>query len=96
MEEGVYARDELNIRANAPSPLLPQSSVQNRVGGGGWGEGILSGVIQSRRTVYIARVGESTFICKACIHMMHCTEVLQIVQLQFSTVPSEKNNMALN
>ena len=26
----VYAQDELNIRANAPSPLLPQSSVQNR------------------------------------------------------------------
>ena len=90
----MYARDELNIQANAPSPLLPQSSVQNRVGGGG--EGILSGVIQSRRTVYTARVGESTFISKAYIHMMHCTEVLQIVQLQFSTVPSEKNNMALN
>ena len=26
--EGVYARDELNIQTNAPSPLLPQSSVQ--------------------------------------------------------------------
>ena len=24
----MYARDEINIRANAPSPLLPQSSVQ--------------------------------------------------------------------
>ena len=36
MEEGVYACDELNIRANAPSPFLPQSSVQNRVG---WGVG---------------------------------------------------------
>ena len=26
--EGAYARDELNIRANAPSPLLSKSSVQ--------------------------------------------------------------------
>ena len=26
--EEAYARDELNIRANAPSPLLPKSSVQ--------------------------------------------------------------------
>ena len=43
----MYARDELNIGANAPSPLLPQSSLQNRVGGGG--EGILSRVIQSWR-----------------------------------------------
>ena len=30
----VYAQDELNIGANGPSPLLPQSSVQNV---GGWG-----------------------------------------------------------
>ena len=86
----VYAQDELNIRANAPSPLLPQSSVQNR----GEGERIFSGVVQSRRTVYAARVGGSTFICKTCIHMMHCTEVLQTTQLQFSTVPSEKNKTA--
>ena len=61
----VYAQDELN----APSPLLPQSSVQNR------GE---EHILQSRRTVYAARVGGSTFICKTCIHMMHCTEVLPI------------------
>ena len=26
--EGAYARDELNVPANAPSPLLPKSSVQ--------------------------------------------------------------------
>ena len=26
--EEAYAQDELNIQANAPSPLLPQSSVQ--------------------------------------------------------------------
>ena len=26
--EGAYARDKLNIRANAPSPRLPKSSVQ--------------------------------------------------------------------
>ena len=26
--EGAYARDELNIRANAPSPLMSKSSVQ--------------------------------------------------------------------
>ena len=90
----MYARDELNIRANAPSPLLPQSSVQNRVGGGGGRHTFGSYTVQG--TVYTAQVGESTFICKAYIHMMHCTEVLQIVQLQFSTVPSEKNNMALN
>jgi len=28
MEGGVYAQDKLNIRANAPSQLLHQSSVQ--------------------------------------------------------------------
>ena len=31
--EGAYAQDELDIRANAPSPLLPKSTVQK--GGGG-------------------------------------------------------------
>ena len=31
--EGLYERDKLNIRANAPSPLLSKSSVQK--GGGG-------------------------------------------------------------
>ena len=30
-EEGAYARDKINIQANAPSPLLPQSSVQKGV-----------------------------------------------------------------
>ena len=34
--EGVYAQDKLNIQANAPSPLLPQTSVQNQVGGGAY------------------------------------------------------------
>ena len=29
MEGGAYARDELIIRANTPSPLLSKSSVQN-------------------------------------------------------------------
>ena len=32
--EGVYARDELNIRANAPFPLLSKSSVEKGGGGG--------------------------------------------------------------
>ena len=32
--EGAYARDELNIHANAPSPLLSKSSVQK--GGGAY------------------------------------------------------------
>ena len=36
--EGPYARDELNIRANAPSPLLFKSSVQKGGGGGSFQE----------------------------------------------------------
>ena len=36
MAGGAFARDKMNIRANTPSPLLPQSSVQKGgVGGGG-------------------------------------------------------------
>ena len=41
-----FARDEMNIRANTPSPLLPQSSVQK--GGGGVFSGAYGTVILAR------------------------------------------------
>ena len=37
-EGGTFAQDKMNIWANAPSPLLPQSSVQKRGGGAHFGE----------------------------------------------------------
>ena len=42
-KEGVYAQDELNVRANAPSPLMPQSSVQN--GGAYFQEHLVNAVV---------------------------------------------------
>ena len=46
--EGVYARDELNIRANAPSPLL--SKVVSKKGGGVFRELTVYQFIVSRKT----------------------------------------------
>ena len=43
-----YARDELNIRANAPSPLFSKSSVQK-------GGGVFSGANGTRMFTYTNR-----------------------------------------
>ena len=63
----MYARDEINIRANVPSPLLPQSSVQKGGGGAHFQELTVQERISSVMSGFTCHMGQGCSLNHMCL-----------------------------